>query len=108
MAKRIQRGQFYSINNKQIKGHKGRVVSVKKGKVKAVVVTHSRFVKENKGKDKKTIQLNKNPDKKDKRKAFVSRKPKYAKLNQIGKHHPNMKVTDSKDKSVFRKIGKKK
>lgn len=109
--KNIKRGHFYSINNKSINGHRGRVVNVKKGRVKVVSITHSKKIKSKtrkKTKTEKTILLNQNPDRGDSRKAYVSKRPKYARVNQVGKHHPEMKVTDKRDKSLFRKIGKKK
>lgn len=112
MAKRqIKRGHFYSINNKSVSGHRGRVVNVRKGRVKVVSITHSTRIKRKNGKKsrtEKTIPLNQNPNKSDSRKAYVSRNPKYASIKQVGKHHPDMRVTDKQDKSLFRKIGKKK
>lgn len=106
--RKIQRGQFYNINTKEVGGHKGRIVSVKKNKVKAVVVTHSDYVKQNKGSDKKTLLLKNNPNPLDKKPSYVHRKPKYAKIKNVGKHHPEMKVKNKHDKSLFRKIGRKK
>ena len=109
--RQIKRGHFYSINNKSVNGHKGRIVNVKKGRVKVVSITHSKRIKSktrNKTRTEKTILLNQNPDRSDSRRAYVSKKPRYASLNQVGKHHPDMRVTDKRDKSLFRKIGKKK
>ena len=100
--RQIKRGHFYSINNKRIKGHKGRIVNVKKGRVKAVVVTHAP-----KTRGRKNIKLNQNPDKKDKKDSYVLKKPQYASVKEVGKHR-RMRVTDKQDKSLFRKIGRKK
>ena len=107
-GKEIKRGHFYTFNNRSMQGHKARVVSVKKGKVKAVQVTHSSRVKTVSGRKlQKTIPLQQNPDSRDSRKAFVIRKPKTANIKNVGKHHPEMKVTNKQDKSLFRKIGRK-
>lgn len=115
MAKEIKRGQFYSINNKKVFGHRGRVVSVKKNKVKLVSVTHSKVIvrkKKIKGvmrvRKEKTIPLLKNPDSSDTKKAYVVKRPILANKRQIGKHHTNMSVTNTYDKSIFRKVGRKK
>lgn len=102
--KRARAGEFWSLNTKKVKGHKGRVARVSKtGNVKAVIVTHAP-----KTHGRKNIKLNKNPDKKDRRMAFALDKPQYASPRQLGTKHPEMKVTDKRDKSIFRHIGKKK
>lgn len=115
MAKEIKRGQFYSINNKKVFGHRGRVVSVKKNKVKLVAVTHSKEIvrkKKIKGliriRKEKTIPLLKNPNPSDAKKAYVVKRPILANKRQIGKHYSNMSVTNAHDKSIFRKVGRKK
>jgi len=101
--KKILRGHFYSINNKRIKGHKGRIVNVKKNKVKAVVVTHAPRTR-----GRKNIRLKENPNKKDSSTAYVLKTPQYASVKEVGTHRKDMKVSNKQDKSLFRKIGRKK
>lgn len=107
MKKKLRRGMFYSINSRSARGHKGRLVSVKNKQAKLVQVTHHKKVKI-KNKIIKTIPLNKNPDKNDSKNADVMPKPIVTNSIKLGKYHPNMKVKDATDKSIFRNIAKRK
>lgn len=99
----VRRGWFYSWNSWKALGHKGRVVNIKNGKAKVVLVTHSkRTLKQ------RNIPLKENPDKEDTQNAYVLKYPQEIPVSKAGKHHPGMKVRNSHDKSIFRKVGKKK
>ena len=97
-------GDFVTVNDSVIKGHKGRVSKKRQsGIVEIVVVTHAPRTN-----SKKNIRLKENPQPGDERVSYVIRKKRTTKENKIGKKHPNMKVTNKQDKAVFRKIGNQK
>lgn len=99
----VRRGWFYSWNSWKSLGHKGRVVNVKNGKAKVVLVTHSP-----KTLGQTNIALQHNPDNKDPRKAYTLKYPQEIPTEKVGKPQPKMKVRGGRDKAVFRNIGKKK
>lgn len=108
--KNARAGQFWTINNRAAAGHKGRLSKInKKGKFKAVVVTHHPSVKIPGRRRFRTIQLNKNPNKNDTQNAYALPYSVRGNVNKhLGTRHPEMKVVDKRDKSIFRKIGNKK
>ena len=97
-------GNFYSINTKRAKGHKGQLRELNKnGTAKGIIVTHAPYTR---GKQK--IQFCQNPQSGDNRKAYVVSKPEKINVKQLGKHHPDMKVKNSNDKAKIRNIVKRK
>lgn len=103
-SKKVRAGEFYSINTKRIKGHPGRLSRLyKNGKADVIVVTHAPRTR-----GINNIKLRQNPDKEDKRAAYVVQKKESVNKKHIGKKRPNMKITNSTDKSTFRKIQSKK
>lgn len=111
---KIQKGKFYTIGGFLGQGHKGRAESgLKKGKAKFVTVTHhsEMKVRNKKGKvvlKEKTIPLKKNPQKGDSKNSYVAKRPILVKQKDIKKQHPEMQVKNSRDKSIFRNVAKKK
>jgi len=102
--KKIIPGHFYSINSRDIVGHKAQVSKKINGSKRVVVVlTHSKYTRR-----RKNIQLNENPQKDDIRTSFVLKNSKIVEESQIGKHHKDMKVTNKVDKSIIRHIKNKK
>lgn len=101
---KARKGQFWTIDNKLFRGHHGRISKVKKNKtVEAVCVTSSK-----KSFSRSNIKLNKNPDPKSKKDSFVMKRPMEAKFHHLGTHRPEMKVTDKRDKAIFRNVAKRK
>lgn len=99
--KNARAGEFWSINNKQAKGHKGLITKRKNGKnVEYIQTTH----KPPKGTSKKFVKLQENPQKDDKRDAYISKKVHKTTVNKLGKQHREMKVKNKTDKSIIRKI----
>ena len=111
--KKIQKGQFYTVRGLWGQGHKGRAVTgIKNGKAKFVTVTSKKRmrVKNNKGEvvyKGKTIRLKSNPEKGNPNKSYVAPRPVTIKQKDIKKHHPEMQVNNSRDKSIFRNVGKR-
>lgn len=100
----IQKGQFWTIDNKLFRGHKGRISKKKKnGIYEAVCITH-----QPKTSGKSNSRLIKNPDPASTKDSYVMRRPMEAKTVHLGTYHPNMKVTNNRDKALFRNIAKRK
>lgn len=95
-------GEAWSINNKRIRGHIGRIAKRKKDTAYVVVTTHSA-----KTHKRKNLPLKNNLNKKDSRDAYVLKKAEKVKIKNLGKFHPDMIVNNSVDKSIFRHIGKR-
>ena len=95
-------GEFYSINTKRVRGHKGLISKRYKDNVEAVILTHSQYTKRI-----KNIKLQDNPQEKDERPSYVLRRKEYAKTSQLGKKHTNIRITNSIDKSIIRNIKKR-
>lgn len=97
---KIRAGEFASINTASASGHKGDIAKRKKnGKITTFTITHSPYTH-----GRKNIQLKENPQPNDKRKAYVVKKPKKVTDKNIGKRHPEMKIKNSTDKSIMRKL----
>ena len=97
---KIRAGEVASINTKRASGHKGSIAKVKKtGEISAFTLTHSKYTH-----GRKNIPLVVNPQKNDKRKAYVVKKPHKVAEKHIGKHHPNVRIKNSTDKSIMRKL----
>ena len=100
----IRSGDFYSINTKRAKGHKGQLRKLKKnGTADSVIVTHSKYTR-----GRKNIELCENPQPGDTRKAYLVPKPEKVKIKQVGKHHPDMKIKNKTDKAKARNVAKRK
>lgn len=102
--KKIINGDFYSINTKKAKGHKGQLRNIKKnGTAKAVMITHAPYTR-----NRKNWHLNENPQG-DISEAYLVTVPEHVIIKKhVGKHHPNMQAINPIDKSKIRKIIKKK
>ena len=101
--KKIVPGHFYSINTKEIRGHKGQVTKKFGDKRIAVIITHSQYTR-----GRKNIKLNENPQKDDLEFSYVVKKARFIDDSKIGKHHEDIIVRDSVDKSILRNIKNKK
>lgn len=101
----IQKGQFWTIDNKLFRGHKGRVSKKKKdGTYEAVCLTHSK-----KSFSRSNIPLKENPSLNNKDEpAYVLKRPLEAKTEHFAKYHSKMKVTNNHDKAIFRNVAKRK
>lgn len=96
----IVEGHFYSINTIRAKGHKGQLRKRKKnGRGKAVIVTHA-----DKTRKQKNWPLNQNPQKEDRLAFLVTEVEDVIVKKHLGKHHPDMKITDVVDKSKIRHL----
>lgn len=92
-------GEFWTVNNKEIRGHKAEILKRKKnGKVEVAMITHSS--------KHGNIKLQENPQPKDTKSAYVVRQKKKTTINKLGKKHPDMKIKNKTDKAVIRKIKK--
>lgn len=103
-SQNIKAGEFYSINSKRAKGHKGEIAKIKKnGEIDAVIITHSPYTR-----GRKNIKLFENPEKDKTENSYVLPKKETVKRKNIGKRHNNIKITNPLDKSIIRKIKSKK
>lgn len=94
-------GEIWTVNNKEIKGHKSQILRRKKnGKVEVAMITHSNKYG--------NIKLQENPQPNDKKNAYVVKHKKRTTVQKLGKKHPEMKIKNKTDKSVLRKIKKQK
>ena len=101
---KIYAGEFYSINSKRAKGHKGRINKVRKdGKIEATIVTHGPYTR-----NRKNIRLIENPQLGKSEQAFVVTEKEVVTRKNIGKKQNDMKVRNPIDKSIMRKIDTKK
>ena len=77
----------------------------KKGKQRTGFgITHQKFIKNSQGRKIKQIQLNKNPDPNDKKKAYIHPRPSFFKENQLKKTpEPNWKFCE-KDNALVKKL----
>lgn len=67
LKRQARAGEFYSINNKNIKGHIGEITKVNKnGKIEVVILTHAKRTF-----GKKNIQLIENPNPLDEKKPML-------------------------------------
>lgn len=93
-------GEFWSVNSKETMGHKGVITKKRKsGKVDVITTTHSKYTK-----GRKNIKLQENPQKSDKRAAYVVNKVHKVNAKQLGKKQPDMTIKNKTDKAVIRKI----
>ena len=96
----LRQGEFYSINSREVKGHKGLLTKKNhNGIIEIVIITHSKYTNH-----RKNIELIENPQPSDKRTSYVVRKKRTTQPNKTGKRHKDMKVTNAVDKSIIRKI----
>ena len=96
-------GQFWTIDNKLFRGHKGRISKIKKNTVEAVCVTSSK-----KSFGRSNIKLKQNPDPNSKKESFVMKRPMEAEVKHLGTFRPEMKVRNKTDKAIFRNVAKRK
>ena len=96
-------GEFWSVNSKKINGHKSEIAKRKKnGSVDVVVLTHAKRTF-----GKKNIPLQENPQPNDNKPAYVVKNVQRATINDLGKQHSDIKITNPIDKSIIRKIKSK-
>ena len=100
--KNARAGEFYSINTKRIRGHKGLIGRRHNDNIEVIVFTHSKYTR-----GRKNIRLQDNPQINDKEPSYVLRQKEFAKTSNLGKKHSNMKITNSIDKSIIRNIKKR-
>lgn len=100
LKRQARAGEFYSINNKNIKGHIGEITKVNKnGEIEVVILTHAKRTF-----GKKNIQLIENPNPLDEKKAYVVKHRQSVNIKQVGTKRDNLKITNVRDKSLIRKI----
>lgn len=101
-TKKARAGETFSINNKIVQGHKGRISKRNKdGSMRVIVVTHAK-----RSLGKKNIPLAENPQRNDKRNAYVLKSAKNATERQLGKKHDDFIIKNPADKSIVRHIEK--
>ena len=101
MAKRdfSRSGEIWSINNAKTRGHKGLINRRKNGKIDYVSFTHSPITQRT-----KNIRMSQNPDILDTQLSYIRPKLYLGKIEDLGKYFPDMKIRNSRDKSIVRKI----
>ncbi len=98
----IRQGDFYSINNQRVKGHKGKVTKKNKnGNIEAVILTHATTTRHH-----KNIPLEENPEEGHTEQSYIVRKKEIVRPEHIGKHHENVQVKNKSDKSKIRHVAK--
>lgn len=96
-------GEFWSVNTKREKGHKGLIAKRKSnGNIEVIISTHSQYTR-----GRKNIKLQENPQANDFRDSYVLSKLSHTNIKHLGKHHPEMKIKNKTDKSIVRKIKSK-
>lgn len=106
LSKRSQAraGEFWTINNADARGHKSLITKRRKnGTFEYISVTHTQKPKHY----AENIELKQNPQPDDNAKSYAVPKVRKATIRHIGKHQPDMKITNKIDKSVIRKIKSK-
>lgn len=99
----VRAGEFWSVNTKKINGHKSEIGKRKKnGSIDVVVLTHAKRTF-----GKKNIPLQENPQPNDSKPAYVVKNVQHATINDLGKQHSDIKITNPIDKSIIRKIKSK-
>ena len=67
-------------------------------------ITHQKFIKNSQGRKIKQIQLNKNPDPNDKKKAYIHPRPSFFKENQLKKTPESNWKFCKKDNALVKKL----
>lgn len=102
--KKVKQGHTYSINTKKHCGHKGGVAKKKhNGEIEVIIYTHSSVTR-----GKKNIKLRENPQRGDKRDAYILPAIQTVKVEKAGKYHPEVVIRNPVDKSVRRNLQRKK
>lgn len=98
----IRQGDFYSINNQRVKGHKGKVTKKNKnGNIEAVILTHAVITRRH-----KNIPLEENPEEGHTEQSYIVRQKEIVRPEHVGKHHKNLQVKNKSDKSKIRHVAK--
>lgn len=97
---KIKAGEAATIKSRRASGHKGFIAKRKKtGEIKAHTITHSKYTNK-----RKNIKLQVNPQSDDTEPAYVVKRAHKITDDHIGKRHPDLKITNTIDKSVMRKL----
>lgn len=106
--KKYRKGEVYSVNDKNIRGHKSLIIDLSKIDVDVIVFTHASRTRRI-----PNIILQENPDKTDVdissgkiNDTYVLPKKQHAFKKDIGKYHPEFVVKNKIDKSIIRNIKK--
>lgn len=99
---KVRAGEIWSVNDPFGRGHPSIITKNKGNYIEHISITHSP-----KTRKMKNVKLNKNPDPKDERTAFILPKIARTSKSKLGKRKDNMKIVDKKDKSIIRHIKSK-
>lgn len=100
-AKIARAGETWSINDKKTRGHKSTLTKVGRYEVSHIPRTHTPVTR-----NKKNIELRENPQKNDKRKAYILSKVQKTKSKYLGKKQKDEDIKNPVDKSVIRHLKK--
>ncbi len=105
MAKKVaKRGEIWSINDKNTRGHNSLIV---KGNKKKNNVSHLPITHAPKTRRLKNIQLNSNPNFSDPSTSYILPKVQISKSKHLGRKNESLKIKDPIDKSIVRNIEKR-
>lgn len=93
--------ETWSINDSKTRGHKSTITKVKHDEIRHIPRTHTPITRK-----MKNIELNENPQKNDKRKAYILPKVQKTTPKFLGKRHKNEDIKNPIDKSVLRQLKK--
>lgn len=94
-------GETWSINDSKTRGHKSTITKVKNDKISHIPRTHTPITRK-----MKNIELKENPQKNDKRKAYILPKVQKTTSKFLGKRQQNEDIKNPIDKSVLRHLKK--
>lgn len=100
-AKKARAGETWSINDSKTRGHKSTLTDVGPDEVSHIPRTHTPVTR-----NEKNIELRENPQKNDKRKAYILPKVQKTKPKYLGKRQKNEDIKNPVDKSIIRHLKK--
>lgn len=99
-----RRGEIWSINDKNTRGHNSLIIKGNKNvsKVFHLPITHSPHTRK-----MKNIKLNSNPNKNETDDSYILPKIQNSKEKHLGRKTESLKIKDPVDKSIRRNIEKR-
>ena len=99
--KRIRAGETWSINDVRTRGHKATITKVKNDEVRHIPRTHQPVTRKI-----KNIELQENPQKSDKKKAYILPRVQKTSIKYLGKRQKCEDIKNPVDKSIIRHLKK--
>ena len=98
-AKRARPGETWTINDINTRGHKSTITKIKGEEVRHIPRSHAPTFR-----GRRNIQLQENPQKGDKQKAYILSKVQTTSRKNLGKQQFDQDIKNATDKSVIRHL----